>query len=169
MLKPGSRYSNENDGCATVSGAICPGRSWHKVEFDDGYKNWYQHQDLAKCDEDNQVPECKGNRSTWNAGWGACSTYVEGNVNHLFCSKDISNGLKAEEVCSECQLCESIAQADLEEDPEPCNTRECRRRERMRRREARMELRRARIERRKARREALRQEWAAKFRGSLFI
>lgn len=49
MIIPGSRYSNENTGCATVNQGICEGGSYEQLRFDDGYRNWYQHQDLMPC------------------------------------------------------------------------------------------------------------------------
>jgi hypothetical protein len=54
QLIPGSRYSSENDGCANVETDICEGNRWYRLTFDDGYRNWYQFQDLQEC----TVPKC---------------------------------------------------------------------------------------------------------------
>merc|ERR1719410_2604077 len=51
-----------------------------------------------------KVPACKGNRDTWDAGWGLCETYKE--KNQQWCSHDQKHDLLAAEVCSECGLCE---------------------------------------------------------------
>merc|ERR1719158_328787 len=103
MIKPGSRYANENDGCATVETNICEGGSWKRLTFDDGYQNYYQHQDLVACEV--KLPACQANDETWNAGWGLCPTYAEGQTNHYYCGLDQKDGLFAKDVCQECGEC----------------------------------------------------------------
>lgn len=51
MIIPGSRWSNENDGCATVSRRTCEGGSYQYLTFDDNYSNYYQWRDLKECQE----------------------------------------------------------------------------------------------------------------------
>jgi hypothetical protein len=52
-------------------------------------------------------PECQGDRSTWNAGRGDCTTYAPGWVNHqLFCSQDTDEGYTANDACEECGACQ---------------------------------------------------------------
>jgi len=48
---------------------------------------------------------CVGNRATFDAAWGDCSTYVPGKKNHDYCGKDEMDGLLAEQVCHECGKC----------------------------------------------------------------
>jgi len=53
-----------------------------------------------------QVPACRGNKATWNAGWGLCATYSGRNA--AYCKHDRHNNLLAAEVCSECGLCQDV-------------------------------------------------------------
>jgi hypothetical protein len=54
---------------------------------------------------ENGLPGCQGDSSSWNAGWGLCPTYAEGQSNHNWCDQDSKNGFLAEQVCSECGKC----------------------------------------------------------------
>jgi hypothetical protein len=146
------------------------------VTFDDGYTNWYQYEDLAACSSDPNLPKCSGDRRSWNAGYGGCTTYEAGRVNHLFCAKDVANGLYADEVCQECGACDSADSLEESEDPEPCTSWKCRRQERRRRRQARREMRKARASRRQARKQDRMAQWRDKlaqlkkpFSGPLFV
>jgi len=57
-------------------------------------------------------PTCQGNRSSWNAGHGDCSTYnSEDGDNRLFCSDKDNDGVTAEEACSECGKCADSSNA----------------------------------------------------------
>lgn len=47
--------------------------------------------------------EC--NASSFDAGFGNCSTYAEGLENHIYCREDQLNGTYAVEVCMECGQC----------------------------------------------------------------
>lgn len=81
MIIPGTRYSNENDGCATVSTRICEG-DWYKLlTFDDGYRNYYQHEDLMACSgavndgaDGPEHRECDGKPKK---GEGSCKEFPE--------------------------------------------------------------------------------------------
>lgn len=163
MLKDGSRYDGENDGCATITKQICPGSTWTSVTFDDGYRNWYMHQDLVECRQDPDLPACVGDRGSWNAGYGRCGSYVAGRINHYYCSRDSDDNFLADEVCFECGQCESPADVEEEEEEEPCRNWRCRMQERRRQRQARREQRFARFSRRKARQADLAAERKAKW------
>jgi len=52
--------------------------------------------------------DCIGDRSTYNAGFGNCDTYLPGTENGLHCHIDMDNGVIAEDVCSECGMCQDI-------------------------------------------------------------
>merc|ERR1719411_401053 len=54
---------------------------------------------------------CQGDRSTFNPGWGGCSTYAEGGDNDGYCSSEKDNGILAMDACSECGKCEDISNA----------------------------------------------------------
>jgi hypothetical protein len=54
---------------------------------------------------DGGLPDCQGDDATWDAGWGNCPTYAEGESNHSWCDKDEKDGFLAEQVCSECGKC----------------------------------------------------------------
>jgi len=63
------------------------------------------HADQAPICADAPAPAtCQGDRATWNAGYGKCSTYASQNKN--FCSSDSSGGVLAKDACSECDVCE---------------------------------------------------------------
>lgn len=53
---------------------------------------------------------CKSGRD-WNAGWGDCYSYAEGQINHKWCtsSTDYYGGDYAYETCAECGICEPYA------------------------------------------------------------
>jgi hypothetical protein len=59
----------------------------------------------------NDGNQCVGDDATWDAGWGGCSTYAEGETNHWWCDKDEKDGFLAEQVCSECGKCASSSAA----------------------------------------------------------
>jgi len=48
---------------------------------------------------------CQGDSSTWNAGYGSCSTYGPGAGNEAWCDSDSSGDLFAQDVCEECGQC----------------------------------------------------------------
>jgi hypothetical protein len=52
---------------------------------------------------------CLGDPTTWNAGYGNCTTYVPGLVNHYRCNNDTYSGLYAEQVCQECGQCQEAS------------------------------------------------------------
>jgi len=57
--------------------------------------------------------QCKGDRATFDAGWGNCESYaIHCASNHYYCSEDMemeagspNHGFLAQEVCSECEHC----------------------------------------------------------------
>jgi hypothetical protein len=51
--------------------------------------------------------QCTGIRDTFNTAYGNCESYKKGDPNHNYCGEDLdsSQGLHAEEVCSECDKC----------------------------------------------------------------
>jgi hypothetical protein len=51
------------------------------------------------------VPPCAGDATTWDAGYGGCSTYWNFGSNANFCRSHSSGGLNASEVCPECGSC----------------------------------------------------------------
>merc|ERR1712054_476946 len=120
MIKDGSRFDRDNDSCATMSRQLCPGwRQWASVTFDDGRRGWFQHQDLVECLLRVELPECKGDRKTWNAGFGQCNRYVTGRIHNFFCDRHRDDGLLAEEVCFEGGQCDTTTSLGDEEPAEP--------------------------------------------------
>ena len=52
------------------------------------------------------APDCVVTDTPFNAGFGDCSTYVEGLTNNGFCDQDVdSNGILAQDACAECGVC----------------------------------------------------------------
>ena len=48
----------------------------------------------------------------FDAGFGDCSTYAQGQSNNSFCSSDVdSNGILAQDACAECGVCVAAAPA----------------------------------------------------------
>jgi len=64
---------------------------------------------------------CQGDSSTWDAGFGGCSTYAPGESNDFFCDSDLSGGLYAQEACEECGQCSSRRQLQQGESHEKGN------------------------------------------------
>jgi len=81
-------------------GMICANDGHHLHEGYCSYGVGASH--CAYC-KSGSVPACKGNRDTWDAGFGLCETYK--NENQKWCSLDQKDNLFAAEVCSECGLC----------------------------------------------------------------
>jgi len=81
-------------------GMICANDGHHLHEGYCSYGVGASH--CAYC-KSGSVPACKGNRDTWDAGYGLCETYK--NENQKWCSLDQKDNLFAAEVCSECGLC----------------------------------------------------------------
>jgi hypothetical protein len=53
------------------------------------------------------VISCLGDRNTWNAGYGDCTTYAPGQGNADYCG-DTSGGLSGYQACSECGTCADV-------------------------------------------------------------
>lgn len=56
-----------------------------------------------------EQPVCVGDRQTWDAGFGSCTTYIltPGDSNHAYCDTDCQDGFCAVEVCRECNFCDA--------------------------------------------------------------
>merc|ERR1719410_1320434 len=67
------------------------------------------NEDSYQVEAASQALACKGDRSTWNAGYGLCPTYT--NYNKPWCHKDWHNNLVAADMCSECGKCGDQAPA----------------------------------------------------------
>jgi subtilisin family serine protease len=122
-IVPGSRYAAESSGCATLETACCKTTNrggYTKTVFDNGYVNFFQFLDVQPCtiattttlpptttvaDTVPDTTSCSGDHLTWNAGWGLCLTYAEGQSNHNWCDKDSKDGFLAEQVCPQCGKC----------------------------------------------------------------
>jgi len=81
--------------------------------------NFYQTftDEKWECDSSNNKPvlkACVGQKSTWNAGWGACNTYYAGSINYNYCHLDFSEGLYAKEVCPGCNAC--VQETDFQDE-----------------------------------------------------
>jgi hypothetical protein len=72
------------------------------------------HRRLCPCEVDAGIapapeaptgPMCQGDSSSFNAGWGPCSTYSPGETNYSWCPYDCTGGLCANQVCSQCGEC----------------------------------------------------------------
>ena len=60
----------------------------------------------AECGVCVAAPACVDTGAPFDAGFGDCSTYAEGQTNNGFCSTDVdSNGVAAQDACAECGLC----------------------------------------------------------------
>jgi hypothetical protein len=55
------------------------------------------------------LPPCQGDAATWDAGYGLCPTYAEGQGNNNWCGSDSHLDLLANQVCSSCGACEDQA------------------------------------------------------------
>jgi hypothetical protein len=53
-------------------------------------------------------PDCVGDSSSFNAGYGGCETYSSGMCNHAWCALDQVNGVSAAEICHQCLSCTEI-------------------------------------------------------------
>jgi hypothetical protein len=79
----------------------------------DGNKNDWHYVTITEKKQAAVVStlQCVGDRSTYDAGFGGCSTYTVG-ANGDWCEHDVdSNGHVAEDVCSECGKCSSATTA----------------------------------------------------------
>lgn len=72
---------------------------------------------LAVCLPGAAAVYCQGNRLTWDAGYGDCTTYASGESNNGYCSQDSIGGLSAAQVCVECGEC--YAQTSSPPPPSP--------------------------------------------------
>jgi outer membrane biosynthesis protein TonB len=68
------------------------------------------------------MPTCQGDSATWDAGWGLCATYAEGESNHSWCTGDCVDGLCAIEVCEECGQCSNNPTPEPTPEPTPAPT-----------------------------------------------
>jgi len=63
--------------------------------------------------EGQRLTNCVGDRNTFSAGHGGCTTYVAGDKNHDFCASDCDrNGKTAAQTCSECLVCRDDTSRD---------------------------------------------------------
>merc|ERR1719357_1067772 len=97
--------------CTTTEGcnsfAYCPydyNRCWLKDKAFTG-NEVTRYQGYCRTYYADNQDRCVGNRATFDAAWGDCSTYVPGKENHDYCGKDEMDGLLAEQVCHECGKC----------------------------------------------------------------
>lgn len=58
------------------------------------------------------MTECIGDGSSFDAGWGNCSTYMEGLDNHDHCGEDSLNGTYASQACPECGRCDVATETE---------------------------------------------------------
>lgn len=83
----------------------------------DGYDSNKNDWHYAKIEEQGGLaaaqPECVGDRATYDAGYGSCSSYALGAANHGWCNQDVdADGNVAEGVCSECGVCGTEVDSD---------------------------------------------------------
>jgi len=55
------------------------------------------------------LPDCVGDSSSFNAGYGGCETYQYGMCNHGWCAWDKMNGVSAADTCPQCLSCTEVA------------------------------------------------------------
>ena len=61
---------------------------------------------------------CVETEAPYDAGFGGCSTYAAGLINNGFCDEDVdSNGILAQDACSECGVCVDAAVCIVGETP----------------------------------------------------
>lgn len=51
------------------------------------------------------MPPCQDDYTTWNAGFGGCTTYGIGEKNNPQCATDALRGYRADQVCPQCGAC----------------------------------------------------------------
>merc|ERR1712050_113207 len=67
------------------------------------------------CPDSPSKGGCKGDRNTWDAGYGKCHTYAKHNNYWCDKDKDRKHRLFAEEVCSECGKCGAKMESSIGE------------------------------------------------------
>lgn len=55
---------------------------------------------------------CRGDWTTWNAGFSSCETYSKWGHNHNYCHSDSNGGLVAQQVCPQCGKCDNREDCD---------------------------------------------------------
>jgi len=94
-------YTVPNDDDAPLLASPAPAPEWPDG-YPDGSSNASDYYDPSLVD-------CQGDSGTWDAGWGPCSTYAEGQANHDYCTMDAVNRLFAIDVCPQCGGCSTSA------------------------------------------------------------